>query len=437
MKTRFSVLKREMSSINHVAELGGGVRAGEDSDGSSAGMMDARYRFIITLGKTAQSYGVSSVRLQAVLMRASEALGVKAGFEITPAVIHFVFQRPDKSQLTYFVSTGAVTFDMDKLTQVSSLVDRVAAGDLGLEEAEIALEKIGQRPPVFGAWSVGLGYVLSGAGFALLLSASWTDVFIAALLSAVVYGVVLMSARPGWPANTLEFASALVAGILASVLAWVLPGSDAFKTTLCGVVVLIPGLGLTMGLSDITANMIPSGLHRLISAILTTLKLFLGAMIGTGIVSWFLAVPPAMEVVDKADFWPWFAVAGLMIGLSMIFQVRRNDFVWTIAGGLIAYSGIVIGTQFGTWQGSLIGAMALGTFAYLYSWRSRRPSSIVMLTGIMILVPGAASYIGLYVGGTAGLAEGVGAEWQAFVNAMAIVAGLIVPYSILPRHATL
>ena len=160
-------------------------------------------------------------------------------------------------------------------------------------------------------------------------------------------------------------------------------------------------------------------------------------MIGTGIVSWFLAVPPAMEVADKADFWSWIAVAGLMIGLSMIFQVRRNDFVWTIAGGLIAYSGIVIGTQFGTWQGSFIGAMALGTFAYLYSWRSRRPSSIVMLTGIMILVPGAASYIGLYVGGTAELAQGVGAEWQAFVNAMAIVAGLIVPYTILPRHATL
>jgi uncharacterized membrane protein YjjB (DUF3815 family) len=274
-------------------------------------------------------------------------------------------------------------------------------------------------------------------GFALLLSASWTDVLIAALLSAVVYGLVLMSGRLIWLAKPLEFASALVAGILANVLAWFLPGSDAFTTTLCGVVVLVPGWGLTVGLAEITANMTASGLQRLINAILTSVKLFIGAMIGTWIVSCFLSIPPAMEVADKSGFWSWVAVAGLMIGLAMIFQVRRDDFIWAIAGGLLAYAGIVIGARFGYWQGSFIGAMALGAFAYLYSWLYRRPSSIVMLTGIMILVPGAASIIGLYAGHNGSAANVIGAEWRVFVIAMAIIAGLIVPYTTLPRHATL
>ena len=400
-------------------------------------MMDATHRFMITLGRKAQSCGVSSFRLHSYLKRVSEALGLKADFIITPSYIHYVFQRSGQPQLSYFSSADAAAFDMDKLTRISSLVDQVTAGDLGLAEAEIALENIGQTPPVYGKWPVGLGYILSGMGFALLLSASWTDVGLAALLSAVVYGLVLMSGRRSWLPKPLEFASALVAGILANVLAWFLPGSDPFTTTLCGVVVLIPGWGLTVGLAEITANMTASGLQRLINAILTTFKLFIGAMIGTWIVSGFLSIPPPMEVADKAGYWGWIAVVGLMVGLSMIFQVRRDDFIWTITGGLLAYAGIVIGLRFGYWQGSFIGAMALGAFAYLYSWLYRRPSSIVMLTGIMILVPGAASYIGLYAGQSGSAADVIGAEWRAFVNAMAIIAGLIVPYTTLPRHATL
>jgi uncharacterized membrane protein YjjB (DUF3815 family) len=81
--------------------------------------------------------------------------------------------------------------------------------------------------------------------------------------------------------------------------------------------------------------------------------------------------------------------------------------------------------------------MALGAFAYLYSWRYRRPTSIVLVTGIMILVPGAASIIGLAAGQSGSVADVIGAEWRVFVIAMAIIAGLIVPYTTLPRHATL
>ena len=102
-------------------------------------MMDATDRFIITLGKKAQSYGVSSVRLQSYLKRVSESLGLQADFIITPSYIHYVFQRPGQPQLSYFLSADAAAFDMNKLIRISSLVDRVTAGDLGLEEAEIAL----------------------------------------------------------------------------------------------------------------------------------------------------------------------------------------------------------------------------------------------------------------------------------------------------------
>ncbi len=396
-------------------------------------MMNKKFSFIILVGTLAQRYGVSTLRLYSYLKKLSATLGIEAEFLITPSNILYIFQQPGESQFYHLQPAGASSFEMDKITQIGNLVSQLDAGSVDFDQAEFNLKAIEKKAPIFGVFPVGLGYVLSGMGFALILSISWMDVGISAVLSAVVYGLVLLSARLNWLSQSLEFTSALVAGILASVLAWVFPGSNTFFTTLCGVVVLIPGLGITLGLGELLTNRISSGAQRFISAIIVTLKLFLGAMLGTALVGWVHTVPQAAEVAAKSMVWPWIAVAGLMLGLAMIFQVPRKDIIWTIAGGLLAFAGIAVGNQFGYWQGSFIGAITLGTFGYLYNRITLNPSSIVMLTGIMVLVPGAATYIGLSTG-----PDGVStAEWRAFVNAIAIITGLIVPYSILPRRFTL
>ena len=127
----------------------------------------------------------------------------------------------------------------------------------------------------------------------------------------------------------------------------------------------------------------------------------------------------------------------LVVGLAICFQVRHKDFGWAVLGGLLAYAGIVIGNQFGFWQGSFVGALLLGIYSNLFAWRLGRPTSIIMLTAIMVLVPGATAYRGLNVLETSGLASGFSAEWHVLVNIAAIIAGLVVAYSVIPPKATL
>lgn len=399
---------------------------------------DEACRFIIALGTVGHGYGVSSYRLESYLVRVARTLGLHGEFLVTPSYINFIFWRDgDVQQQSHFARMAPPTFDMDKLARVGELVDQVESRVLTVAEGATRLKSIGSQSPIYGRWLVALGYVLSGAGFAVLLSVSWGDIFLAGVLSLAVYAVVLLAGRSRWVAHTLELSAAFVASVLANAAALFMPGSDAFIVTLCALIVLIPGLALTLGLAELAAKHVISGMDRFIGGVMITLKLFIGAAIGRVLVNALSAVPAAVTPPGIPAVWTWVFVTFLVVGLAVVFQVRPKDFGWTVLGGVLAYAGIVAGSHYGFWQGSFVGALVLGLYANLYAWRLRRPTSIVMLTAVMVLVPGAAAYRGLHAVETGGLVSGLGAEWHVLVNMFAILAGIVVAYSLVPPKATL
>jgi uncharacterized membrane protein YjjP (DUF1212 family) len=405
-----------------------------NADSTEPRAFDESCRLIIELGTVAHGYGVSSIRLEAYLTRVTRALGLYGEFIVTPSDINFIFSREaDARQHSHLSRMAASSFDMAKLAQVGELVDQVEAGTLSMEESVSRLKSIGEQPPIYGRWLVALGYALSSAGFAVLTSAAWSDVFLAGMLSLVVYVVVLLAGRWQWVAHTLELTAAMVASLLANAIALLTPGSDPFIVTLCALIVLIPGLSLTLGLAELFAKNVVSGQSRLIGGILTTLKLFIGA----AIVNAMSTVPAAVTPPGVAPVWAWTFLVCLVVGLALTFQVRPKDFGWTVLGGVLAYAGVVVGSEFGFWQGSFVGALLLGVYANLFAWRLRRPTSIVLLTAVMVLVPGASAYRGLHAAEIGGAASGLAAEWPVLVNILAIIAGFFLAYTLVPPKPTL
>lgn len=394
--------------------------------------------FVIELGTVAHGYGVSSYRLESYLDRVIRALGLRGEFMVTPTYINFIFWRQGEVlQRSNFSRMAASTFDMAKLARIGELVKQIEAGTLSMDEGVSRLKDVGKQPPLYGRWLIALGYALSSAGFAVLLSVAWRDVFLTVVLSLVVYAMALLAERSKWLVYTLEMSTAFVVSVLANAIAIFNPGSDSFNVTLCAVIVLIPGLALTMGLAEVTAKHFISGIIRFIGGIMITLKLFIGATIGAVIVNAVCTVPEAVTPPAIAPVWAWLFVVLLVVGLSINFQVRHKDLAWTILGGVLTYAGMVIGNEFGYWQGSFVGALMLGLYANLYAWRLQRPTSIVMLTAIMVLVPGASAYRGLQVVETSGVMSGVSAEWQVLVNIFAIIAGVLAAYSLVPPKVTM
>jgi uncharacterized membrane protein YjjP (DUF1212 family) len=283
---------------------------------------------------------------------------------------------------------------------------------------------------------VALGYGLCGGGFAVLLSAAWFDVILAAILSLVVFGITLFAGRSRWLANRVNFTAAFVVSILANLVSLLFPSSDAFTVALCAVIVLIPGLALTLGVAELAAKSIISGISRLVDGIAITLVLVIGNALGASLVHAFWTVPSQASQQDYSLVIIFLTIILLMLGLSFIFQVRWQDLHWVILAGVITYAGVLLGQQFGDWQGSFLGALLLGLFTGLVSLKQHLPSSVVMLPGIMILVPGVAAYFGVDTLQTDSIFNALPAVWGVMVQIVAILGGLYVAASLMPRKTS-
>lgn len=396
---------------------------------------DQACQFIIQLGKLGHRSGLSSYELETYLSNLTQRFGFSGSVLATPQWLNCIFWRTgDRQQYRFYLPLPGVNYNLAKLGNAAHLMQQLERGELSIAESKDRLSQIDQLPPPYGSVLVAIGYALCGVGFAILLSASWSDVVLAGLLNLVVFGVGSQTERFPWVGPRLEFLSALMAAVLAYGLSLLFfPGSNSFIVTLCAVIVLIPGLALTLGVGEVLVKNLLSGTSRLIDGVLITAKLYLGASLGAVIVNLIHPVPAVVPVPAMPAGVQWLSVLVLTYGLSLVFQVRPCDLAWAVLAGAMAYSGTLLGSPWGLWQGSFLGALFLGIYAFLFARARRLPTAVVWLPGIMILVPGAATYLGINTLEISGVQSGLSAFAGVMVQIVAIVGGIVTASSFMSR----
>ncbi|MBE5159994.1 threonine/serine exporter family protein [Vibrio parahaemolyticus] len=394
-------------------------------------------QFMIDLAILGHRSGLNAPYLESSLSDFAAHLGFSAHLLATPKWFNFIFWREgDLQQRRHFVPVPAVNYNLSRLAEIGHLIHQLRHGKFTVAQSREQLKQIEQSAPPYGDVIVGLGYLFAGIGFAVLLSASWLDVALSGLLSLVVYTLVILTNHSTWLAQRLEMTAAFVSAVCAYSLAMlVFPGSDAFTVTLCTVIVFIPGLALTLGIGEIFAKSILSGTSRLIDGIAITLKLYLGAALGGWLVNTIQPIPSAVVSSSMPVAIQWISVLALILGIALVFQVRYRDLVWAVLAGAIAYGGSKLGGQLGPWQGSFLGALFLGCYAHLFAWFRKEPTAVVWLPGVMILVPGAAAYLGVNIMETSGVVSSFTAFTNVMVQIGAIVSGIVIATSVMPRRS--
>jgi uncharacterized membrane protein YjjP (DUF1212 family) len=326
------------------------------------------------------------------------------------------------------VALPGTGLELARLAEVGKLVDAVAAGEASIEDAPARLDEIDRMPHPWGKFAVAISYALIGSSFMVLMAGVWWDVIVAGILSLVVFGLVQLSGRfGGWLAAWLPLSSAFVAGVLATAARSLVPELNIPLVTLSAIIILIPGFSVTVGVVELLSNHVVSGSTNLMNGLVYLVKQFAGAWLGIGLAGhvWPVAAVTGTPVDSQ---WLWLAMPALIIGLCVVFQTAWRDLFWAAVGCGIAYGGILLGGAIaGSGNlGNLIGTALAVVFANIWSGRSGRPTSIVMLPAIVLLVSGSIGFRGLMAVAAGQTATGEQQFLQMFVVALTIAAGLLV-----------
>lgn len=400
-------------------------------------VLEDKIVFLEALCVTALRCGTSCLRLELYLTRVAGALGLQGDFLLTPKRSIVLIGAEGTERQVQVVRTGQASFDMERLGSSEEVARRVECGELTAAEGTAALGELAKKPPRYGTGWTALSWALTASAFAVLLSATWLDATVAGLLGVVAFVVTSWASRWRVLREATNLLAAFVVALLASVFAVFSDGSNFLIMTLCGVVTLLPGFGLTIGLSELLRGLVESGTQRIVSALVTSAELFIGGVLGALLAAAIVGDTATATASGSPGVWKWAAVVLMVIGYVVVLRVPLRYAGWTIVGGLVVWLGVTVGAEIGFWQGSFLGALLLGLYSSGFARHTAQPASTLTLSCVMILVPGVAVLMGLHTAATEGSAAGLTSEWHAFVNALAIVVGFVVANALAPQEGEL
>lgn len=398
-----------------------------------------RTRFIIRLGRALQRCGASSDRIENHLTNVTRMLELQGSFLISPTTFTFAFWEDDElDQFIHIERAEPGEINLGQLWEIDRLVESIDGGTLSFKDAPEQLDDLIKTPPHHSTTTNAISWAATGGAFVSLLSPNLLNCVAASLISLLLFGISkLCSRNASWKPVTLILV-ALAAGAGAAFLGKT--GINPPFVILSSIIIFIPGLSLTVALSEISVGHLISGSSRLVDAIMALLKLLFGTLSGIAIVSLIPVYEPTVlwDCPPLPEWRIWPALIILSITLGIAFNIPRRKMIWGILGALVAFSAAKWGeTHFSMYAGMFLGALSLGIYCNLFARLTRGPGSILMIQGIILLVPGSKVYsiLNHWVSGEVILPPDSAAK--ALVAFVALIAGLLFSNALLPARKSL
>ena len=380
----------------------------------------------------------------AFLQTVAASLGVQASFLSTPTSVFATFEgdKSDDAVVTRLLRLDAGELNLGKLVEFDEIMKSVEHGRVTPRAAMPLLDSIAVAPSRYGNGLATLAFAVAAAGAAGLLGGGVVDI----ACSAVI-GVALAFVGRGFPrrpdaVGALEPLSAFVAAMLAALAATLAPTVDVSVVTISSLIILVPGLALTMGLAELASRHLVSGMARLAGAAAVFFTMLFGVALGWrvgGGLAEAIGVA-AVEVADRgvSPLLQWGIIGVSPIAFAVLFEARTREFlpIWltSVAAFAAATAGAVI---LGPDLGPFLGALTAGVGGNLYGRLVDRPGLVPMTPAILLLVPGSLGFRSLTSFLHKDAVLGVDWAFQTGMVAASLVGGLLIANVVLPPRRVL
>lgn len=396
---------------------------------------EAAIGFVLALGRALHRYGTPAHRLEEGLRGVCDKLGVAAEVFTTPTAIIMSFGAPTELK-TRMMRVEGGELDMGKLAEVDALADAVVQHEITAEAGMQRLDAIIAAPRHFGHGLSTLVHGITAAGFAVFFGGSLYDVALAGGIGLTLGLLAQYLKRSTDQARVLELLGAAFASFAAVVLSSTTTKITPSIVTLSALVVMLPGLSLTVAMTELATRNLIAGTARLMSAVIVLLELVIGVALGERLAAALVTVHQAVPS-PLPEYANWIALVLSSLGAAIVVQAHVRAFGWIVAGCLVAYLGTRAGTAWlDSELGVLVGAFALGVLANLYARFLNRPAQVVSVPAVLLLVPGGMGFRGMSSLLDRDTLTGVDTLFAMFIVATAIVAGLLIATAVVsPRRS--
>ncbi|MCX5744563.1 MAG: threonine/serine exporter family protein, partial [Proteobacteria bacterium] len=299
-----------------------------DPGGGMVGAGD-EIAFVLALARALHRYGTPAHRLEEAMRVACARLGLVAETFSTPTAIIMSFGEPTELRTRMMRVEGGEN-NMAKLAQIDALADAVAARELTPAEGLVQIDAIQAAPSRYRRALVVPVHGVTSGSLAVFFGGSLPDVVLAAAIGVALGLLAQVARRSTDQARVFELIGAAFAAFVAGAVSSVWPAISPSLVTIASLIVLLPGMTLTVAMTELATKNLISGTARLMSAVIVLLELVVGVAVGERAANAIALVHEGVPVALPA--WAqWIALLASAIGVAIVVQTQARAFGWIVA----------------------------------------------------------------------------------------------------------
>ncbi|MEO6394045.1 MAG: threonine/serine exporter family protein, partial [Pyrinomonadaceae bacterium] len=240
---------------------------------------DMRVAFIVKLGQALHRYGTPTHRLEHGMDLVMRKLGLAGQFFATPTGIFASFGPPEE-QRTALIRVEPSESDLEKLARLDELVNQVIRGEMTVTQGLYRIEAIIATRDRYGPLMSTFCFALGSVMFARFLGGGWRELLVTGLIGTLLGGLAIVMGRRENTLRVLEPVAGVVSAATAVVLAQWLHPLSIYIATLSSLIVLVPGLTVTIAIRELATRNLVAGTARLTGAVLVFFQLGFGVALG-------------------------------------------------------------------------------------------------------------------------------------------------------------
>ena len=364
-----------------------------------------RVDFIVELARRLHICGTSAHRLEGAVDQVARRLRIDAEVWSNPTGMILSFPDPERGPaypMTRLIRLDPGEENLSRLAAADGIAEDVLAGRRHIADGLVAMRALDRPPGRYAKPATIISFgVASAAVTALMQRTGWADLATAAVLGTMIGALTEYSrGRPRW-ADASEAVAAFLVTLLATAIASFIAPLSLQGVIIASLIVLMPGLMLTTAVAELTSRQLVSGTARFAGALTVLLKLTFGALAASHVASlfgWKLLSNSSAAVLPEWMSWLMLLLASF--SFAVLFKASRRDTLLVMASVWLGYAalrlaGLLPGADSSTLpSGVFFAGMVVTAVANLYGHRFNRPSALIRVPGIILLVPGALGFRG-------------------------------------------